>query len=129
MVIVDTSVWIRALRPGASPERQEVDQLLRQRDVAMVGPVLAEVLQGARSRHEFEELQIRLTSLPYFAETRETWIRVGDLSYQLRQHGMSLALVDVLIAALALEQGCEVYTFDEHFQRVPGLNLYQPEAR
>lgn len=128
MVIVDTSAWIQALRPGASAKRQELDRLLSQREVAMVGPVLAEVLQGARSSHEFQELHVRLTALPYLAETVGTWARVGGLAYELRQRGASLTLVDLLIASLALEHDCAVYTFDEHFQRVPGLKLHQPGA-
>lgn len=125
MVIVDTSVWILALKPGVSPERQALDRLLRQREVAMVGPVLAELLQGTRSPHELQELLVRLAALPYLAETQETWARVGSLSYELRQRGAPLALVDLLIASLALEHDCEVYTLDEHFQRVPGLILHQ----
>lgn len=128
MVIVDTSIWIQAFRPGVSPERRALDGLLRQREVAMVGPVLAEVLQGTRSPDEFQELLIRLTALPYFAETQGTWARVGNLSYDLRQQGVTIALVDLLIASLALEHDCEVYTLDEHFQRVPSLKLHQVEG-
>jgi hypothetical protein len=34
-------------------------------------------------------------------------------------------MADLLIAVLAMEPDCPVYTLDEHFQRVPGLRLHQ----
>ena len=125
MLIVDSSVWIQAFRVDASFEGREVDRLLARGDVGMVGVVLAEVLQGARSAQEFESLRIRFMAIPYLEETQETWVRVGNLSYQLRQRGQAIGIVDLLIAALALEHGCAVYTLDEHFQRIPGLELHE----
>lgn len=126
MVIVDSSVWLQALNRQDSPERREVDDLLERRETMMVGAVLAEVLQGARRSQEFERLRADLSAVPYLAETKETWTRVGTLSYELRRRGLTVPLIDLLIAALALEHGQELYTGDEHFRRVPGLKLYQP---
>ena len=125
MVIADTSVWVQAFRVRASQERREVDRLLAQGEIAMVGVVLAEMLQGTRSRQEFDELSLRLTALPFLSTTKETWLEVGALSYQLRQRGLTLPLVDLVIAALALGHDLEVYTLDQDFQRIPGLRLHQ----
>ena len=90
----------------------------------MVGPVLAEILQGARSVDEFDRLRVRLAALPYVASTRETWGHTGALSYQLRQQGSPVGLVDLLISALALEHDHQIYTLDDHFHRVQGLKRY-----
>ena len=127
MVIVDTSVWIEAFRTGASQERRELDRLLAAEEVIIVGPVLAEVLQGARSQQEFDGLRIRLSALDYASETSQIWAKVGSLSYRLREGGTTLGLVDLLIAALAIEHGHKVYTLDRHFQQIPGLQLYSPQ--
>ncbi|MCS7207406.1 MAG: PIN domain-containing protein [Dehalococcoidia bacterium] len=129
MVIVDTSVWVQFLRALGSPEHRAVDYLLAQRQVLMVGPVLAELLQGARTPQEFAPLQSRLIALPYATETHGTWLRVAELSYQLRQRGQKVGLTDLLIAALAIEHDCPVYTLDAHFQRIPGVRLYEPQGR
>ena len=124
MVIVDTSVWIQAFTARSTAEHKELDGLLNQNQVVMVGPVLAEILQGARSLEEFNRLRVRLAALPYAAATRETWDQSGALSYQLRQQGNPVGLVDLLISALALEHDHQLYTLDNHFHRVPGLKLY-----
>ena len=126
MVIVDTSVWVHFFRSRGSPEHREVDRLLTREEVVMVGPIMAEILQGARSIEEFDQLRIRLAALPYVEATLETWSRSGALSYQLRQQGNPVGLVDLLISALALEHGHQIYSRDEHFERVPALKLYEP---
>ena len=128
MVIVDTSVWVKALRTGRSEERRELDRLLAAEEVVIVGPVLAELLQGSRNRQECEELHRRLSALHYAAETQQIWARVGSLSFQLRQGGDAVGLVDLLIAALATEYGHELYTLDQHFQCIPGLRLHSPQS-
>ena len=124
MVIVDTSVWIQAFTARSTAEHKELDGLLNQNQVVMVGPVLAEILQGARNVEEFELLRIRLAALPYAAATLETWEHTGSLSYQLHQQGSPVGLVDLLISALALEHDHQLYTLDDHFLHVPGLKLY-----
>ncbi|MBI4299288.1 MAG: PIN domain-containing protein [Chloroflexi bacterium] len=125
MVIVDSSVWIQAFRVSDSPEHHALQRLLEQEEVVMVGIILAEVLQGSRNPSEFEEIRLRLSELPYVSESKDTWTHVGALSYQLRQDGLTMGLVDLLIAALATEHRHQLYTLDQHFQRVPGLKLYQ----
>ena len=127
MVIVDTSIWIAAFRTRPSQERHEVDALLSAGEVAIIGPVLAELLQGTRNQDEFESLHERLSALPYIEGDHDTWAASGKLSYQLRQEGTSIPLMDVFIATLAMEGGHKLYTQDKHFLRIPGLQLYEPE--
>ncbi|PZC49006.1 MAG: hypothetical protein C1O27_000375 [Chloroflexi bacterium] len=127
MVIVDTSVWIQFMRARNSLEHLELARLIRAGQAVMVGPVLAEILQGARSQEEYERLFFDLTALPYAETSRETWAEVGLLSYQLRREGSPVGVVDLTIAALALEYGHGVYTLDKHFLRIPGLLLHRAE--
>ena len=125
MVIVDTSVWLQFLRSNDLTVRAEMDLLRAKGEIHVVGVVVAEILQGARSRQELEQLEDRLAAFPYLPDTAETWTRVGNLSFQLRLLGNPVPMVDVLIAALAIENGCSVYTLDQHFQRIPGVALHQ----
>ena len=43
--------------------------------------------------------------------------------------GRLTPLTDLLIAALALEGEHQVFTLDDHFQRVPGLRLYEAPSK
>ena len=126
MVVIDTSAWIKYLRDPDSESGRVTDSLLLGREVVMVGMVLAEVLQGARTRRELDILRDRLTALRFLHTDQETWISVGELALHLRERGAMIPITDLIIAAVAMRHNEPVYTLDDHFQRVPGLQLYGP---
>jgi predicted nucleic acid-binding protein len=41
---------------------------------------------------------------------------------------MTLPLSDLVLAALALTTGMEVFTLDNHFRKVPGVRLFDPRV-
>lgn len=126
MVIADTSVWIPFFNRLDSPEKLVLDRLIDADEVALVGVVLAELLQGCRTSTERATLSESLLALFYFEVTQTTWLRTGDLSAQLLRKGVTLPLSDLLIATLAIEHDCRVYSLDTHFKKIPGLRLYMP---
>lgn len=129
MVIADTSVWIPFFNRPNSPEKDALDLLIDADEVVLVGVVLAELLQGCRTSSERETLSEALSALPYHEATQSTWSQTGDLSAQLLRRGVTLPLSDLIIAALALEHHCQVYSLDTHFKKIPGMRLYLPASR
>lgn len=129
MIIADTNIWIDYLNRPHSPPGGVLAGLLQRQAVCLVGPVLAELLQGARNEAEQARLERLLDAVPYVETDRRSWLRAGALSSQLRAQGQVIPLTDLVIAAVALEQGHQVYSLDDHFQRVPGLKLYEVRAQ
>lgn len=129
MVIADTSVWIPFFNRPDSSEKTVLDLLIDADEVVLVGVVLAELLRGCRSSSERNVLSEALLALPYHEVTQSTWSQTGDLSAQLLRRGVTLPLSDLLIAALAIEHHCHVYTLDTHFKKIPGVPLYLPAPR
>lgn len=128
MVVVDSSVWVHYLRTPNSPVGQEMNRLLEADEVSITGVVLAEVLQGARNETDFERLRSSLETLPYIDQSPQTWLAAARIGMRLRVEGRLIPLTDLAIAATALEADEEVYTLDEHFERVPGLRLHRAEG-
>lgn len=126
MVIADTSVWIPFFNRPNSREKQTLDLLIDADDVALVGIVLAELLQGCRSHQERDELKEGLLALPYLEVSQSTWVNAGALSAGLLRKGITLPLSDLIIAALAIEHHCPVYSLDDHFWKIPDLPLFKP---
>lgn len=124
MVVADTSVWIPFFNQPESPEKREIDALIDVDHLVLVGMVLAELIQGCRSSREVDTILSKLTGLRFLETGFSTWKRAGDLSFSLRRKGITLPLTDLVIAALALEHGCQVYTLDPHFEQIPGLSLH-----
>jgi hypothetical protein len=129
MVIADASAWIAYFTDPDSTEKRAIDALIDDREVALVGVVLAELMQGCRDPKESREILETVTALDFLDSTRLTWQRTGELSASLRRSGITIPLTDLLIAAIALEHNCQVFTLDPHFEKIPGLSLYRPKAR
>lgn len=125
MVIADTSVWIEYLKGGSESARTALRNLIRAGQVAMVGVVLAELLQGCRTSRESGAILSEVTGLSFLETDFAAWRRTGELSASLRAAGITLPMSDVVIAALAMEHNCQVLTLDPHFEQIPGLSLFR----
>ncbi|HEX5368694.1 MAG TPA: hypothetical protein VFY10_04690, partial [Dehalococcoidia bacterium] len=91
--------------------------------------VLAEVLQGSRTRAVFEDWRRIIDALHYLPVTRETWLNAASLSFDLMRCGMTTALSDLVVAQVALDNDCPVFATDTDFQRIAGLNLHKFQRR
>ncbi len=119
-IIVDTSVWIEYLK-NSPPIAENLDQLLLAGNIYTVGPVIAEILQGAKTEKDYRLLENNLGGLPLIETKVEDWIKAGKISYELRKRGITITLTDCLIAAVAIHQNASVMTYDRRFESIPDL--------
>ena len=101
-----------------------MDSLLGSREIATVGVVIAEVLQGARNPEEFDSLRTYLNGIRFLDANKDTWVMAGQLANGLRRQGRTIPLSDVTIAVVAIQHDEPVLTTDRHFEFVPGLRLH-----
>jgi len=129
MVLVDSSVWIEALRRSGRVEvKLALEGLLDVYEAKLCDPVRLEVLGGARAS-ERTPLSNAFSILPCRSCAPEDWRQALNLSWRLRDQGFNAPWMDVLIATLALRDGDKIYSIDAHFEsisRITGLVLYQP---
>jgi len=126
--LIDTSIWVEFLR-GKDRELVElVAGLIRNRRAALCGVVLSELLVGVKTRKDRDTLKQTLDALDYTEVSRATWVAAGEMAAGLRQQGAAVPLTDILVAALAIEKGCELLTQDSHFERVPKLKRFRLPA-
>ena len=125
MVIADTSVWINAQRVPDSRDSREFWRLFDRREIVLVGPVFAELLQGARTQREFDTLLSRFDALDYLEADRQTWQTVARIRRHLSRSGCQIGFSDTITAALSIQHATPLYTLDGDFERVPDLSLYR----
>ncbi|NMC87072.1 MAG: PIN domain-containing protein [Candidatus Moranbacteria bacterium] len=123
-IIVDTCVWIEFFREPASEFTLHLKSLLRERKVIMVGMVMAEILQGVKTPKEASLVEQNLAKLPYLEITRDIWVTAGKMSSSLRRAESIIPLSDLIIAAIALSGNHEIFTVDQHFNKIDGLKLH-----
>ena len=124
-VLVDTSAWIHYFR-GNEPFCSKVGQLLDADRICTTGIIIAELLQGAKSKKERHSLRSFPSVFPVIGDGASLWIDAGDLSARLREQGLTIGLADCFIAVVALKNQIPVLTEDRHFaelQRQTGLTL------
>ena len=116
IVLVDTSVWILALRKSPLISvRDEVAHLLAENRVAIVPMVRLELLGGTRSSDEFERLKSRLDALHQIPADEANWETAAELAFKLRQRGKVIPYTDILIGAGAILADTLLLHADKHF--------------
>ena len=125
MVIADTSIWINAQRMPESSDGLEFWSLFDRREILIVGPVFAELLQGSRTQREFDALLSHIDALDYLEIDRDTWQIVARIRRHLSKRGCQIGFSDSITAALSIQHDAPIYTLDGDFERVPELKLYR----
>lgn len=128
MVIPDSDVWIDYFKNPASPQAMALDALISLDEAALVGIVVTEVLRGARTTARQRKIQQMFEGVDYVETSLRSWTRAGIIAAALDAEGTPIPLPDAIVAAVAIEEGHELFTRDKHFERIPGLRLYRPEG-
>lgn len=124
MIVVDTSVWIRAFRSGGGSEAIALRSLVDADEVALAVPVRTELLMGARAGDR-AKLEKELKGLPLLYPAEDTWRTIDRWTARASAAGRSFALGDLLIGALTAEIGGLVWSFDSDFERMERLKLVE----
>jgi predicted nucleic acid-binding protein len=116
LFLVDTSVWIFALRKQFIPSiKERVSELLRDHVVLTSGMIKLEILGGAKTEKEFQRLKTRFDALDSVETNTSLWEKAYALAFTLRRKGVSVPSTDILIAACALTTESTLVHADAHF--------------
>jgi predicted nucleic acid-binding protein len=135
MVLVDTPVWLLALRrqgehlnSGEMALTQRLADLIRDGRAQLMGPIRQELLSGLRGEEPFRRLR------DYLRAFDEPDLRVADyeeaaaMNNRCRAHGIAGSTIDFLICAVAQRRNWEILTTDRdflHFQKVLPIRLLE----
>ena len=124
-VLPDTSIWIDYFR--GREDAAGLDRLLQEETVVSCGPVVAELLAGAAPAQR-SALWLAIGSLELVELDVTAWREAGEHARALREHGVTVPLLDLLVAVAAIRGGAVLWTRDADFdpisQLLPRLALY-----
>lgn len=118
-VIVDTSVWSLALRRDKQASFSTVEELqhiIHDHRVQMIGPIRQEILSGIRSESQFKKLQKHLDSFPDLPILTEDYVAAAKLFNRCRSKRIHGSNTDFLICAVAVRNRFSIFTTDKDFE-------------
>lgn len=125
-ITLDTSAY-SAFMQG---DEKVLDALASSTTVYLPLFVIAELHYGFRGGNKLQE---NLGQLKAFLNkpTVDSWLPTletaqiyGETQDQLKRAGTSIPINDIWIASACIESGSTLVTFDQHFQKIPGLRLW-----
>ncbi len=123
MIAADTSSVVAFLQGAAGDDVELVDEALRQSQLHLPAPVLAELLSNPRLA---PEVVGELVEMPLLEPTPGFWYRAGRLRSGLIEQRRKARLADALIAQLCLDHEVRLITRDRDFRAfatAAGLDL------
>jgi tRNA(fMet)-specific endonuclease VapC len=130
-IILDADVIIRGEKGTFDLRRWLASRPNEQFEIAAI--TVAELWHGVerasgpqRSKRQ-RYLQAFLNMVPVIPYTEQTAYEHARLWAELTTSGKMIGFYDVIVAATALERGCELATFNtKHFAQVKGLKVIDP---
>ena len=134
-VLVDTSVWSLALRHKIRAEnastRFELESLVTDGRVTMIGPIRQELLSGIKEKSQFERLRELLRAFPDTAITSDDYEEAASFYNRCRERGVQGSNTDFVICAVAIRNAFSIFTTDgdfSHFAKILPIALYSGPA-
>lgn len=117
MILVDSSVWIDYFRGIATPQTNRLDAMLGSEPLVIGDIILAEVLQGFTSDHDFNQALRLLTSFSVINIGGQDIAVKAALNFRaLRARGVTIRkTIDTLIATRCIENGYALLYADRDF--------------
>jgi len=122
VIFVDTSVWVAAFRSATGPEGRHLQGLLDRDEVGLPVVVRLEILAGAGPQDR-TRLRRVLSALSVYFPAGQTWDRIEEWIDDASATGERFGIADLLVAALAYEQGASLWSLDRAFERMSRLGF------
>ena len=133
-ILVDTAIWSLALRRKKAmedPYVKELQELIHESRVQMIGPIRQEILSGIRSEIHFESVKNRLSAFPDLQLEAADYEKAAEFFNVNRGKGVQGSNTDFLICAVSHNYQMAVLTTDKDFtlfKRNISFNLQIPRT-
>lgn len=119
MLLIDTSVWIDVFRDRTGQVRQQLEQVIAEREVFLTRFTQLELLQGSLNEQEWSILSTYLEAQNYVELKPTAWQAAARIYYDLRRQGLTVrSPIDCCIAQSALENNFLLIHNDRDFETI-----------
>lgn len=127
MLVFDTSILIDALHRKEAAIRKILELEDTGETICTTQINVLELYKGActppKSEEGREKVKKLLDGFVILPINEDTYEMFGELSAELRLRGDSIGDFDELIASIALTERATIVSRDNHFKRIPGMDV------
>jgi len=129
-ILVDTCIWSLALRRNSPKQNKftdELEELIKEVRVQLIGPVRQELLSGIKTPRHFLLLKNHLEAFDDLKLEREDYELAAEYFNTARNKGIQGSNTDFLICAISTRREMPVFTTDKdfiHYQSVLPVRLH-----
>jgi predicted nucleic acid-binding protein len=122
LILLDTSVLVNFLSGRSTRATLLLERLvIEQAEFYLTGPVIQEVLQGARDPAEWRRLEVYLSS-QLRVQARDplrSYVEAARIYFECRRKGLTVrSTADCLVAQIALENKLALLQDDRDFEAI-----------
>ena len=135
-VLVDTSIWSLALRRNkqmdARDEISELQELIKEVRVQLIGPIRQEILSGIKEKQQFLKLKKIMAAFPDLPLNSEDFELAAEYFNTLRRQGIQGSNTDFLICAVSARNNLPIFSNDNdfnHYKKHIPIILYVPRRK
>ena len=114
MVLVDTNIIIDLWKNRSD----DIIQLFEKESVCICGVIRSELMHGAYSEKNLEDISQKLNYITEINLENKEWDAFGRFLYKLRTNGLSVPYADAVIAFIAITNNLQLLTRDKHFRLI-----------
>lgn len=123
-VLVDTNIWSTFFRRNKSEDqklRSNLEMLMQENRISMIGPVRQEILTGIKDYSKFLLLKEYLQAFEDEPVTTEAFEYGAKIANECMKSGIAISSVDAIIVSMIILHGFEIYTNDHDFTRYKNI--------
>ncbi len=134
-VLVDTSIWLLAFRRSNKRESahlvHELEELIRESRVEIIGTIRQEVLTGIREKQDFDELRKAMRAFSDLTISSSDFERAAEILNACHAVGIQGSNTDFLLCSVAESRSLALFTTDKDFHRYANhctLQFHKPRS-
>jgi len=119
-VLIDTNIWstfFRRNKPEDQQLRANLEMLMQENRISMIGPIRQEILTGIKDYNKYLILKEYLQAFEDEPVTTESYEYAAKIANECMKNGIAISSIDAIIVAVIVLHGFEIYTNDQDFIR------------
>jgi predicted nucleic acid-binding protein len=123
-VLIDTNIWstfFRRNKPEDQKLRANIEMLMQENRISMIGPIRQEILTGIKDDNKYAILKEYLQAFEDEPITTEAYEYAAKVANGCMKNGMAISAIDAIIVAVIVLHGFEIYSNDQDFIRYKSI--------